>query len=491
MKYSYKILKNYIEGSLNIDELIEYLKILGLNPKIIKKENDDFIFEIETPANRPDLLSFIGLLREVMPLANFSIKKPIDEFLQETISEYIPVEIENIDDCFYYSCRIIKGINNILSPDEFKKIIENIGFRSSFYVVDISNYVMCEIGQPLHIFDLDKIEGKIIVRKGRKKEKIVTIDGKERDIEDILIIADEKKPIAIAGIMGGANTEVTHSTKNILIESAFFNPVVVRKGGKKLGLVTEASLRFEKGLNVSLAKEGMRRASFMIKKMCGGELGKISFKGIETEKKKTIYIKVENVKKILGIDVERDFVNFLFKKLNFKIEEKDGDFSVTIPEYRKDIMEEIDLIEEIAKYVKYSEIKEEIPFSNIKPSFSSTPFETYKMIKDILVNLGFQEILTLSFISESIVKKFNINAVKIENPLSGQFSFLRDSLLYNILEVIKYNIYHQNENIQAFELGKIYKKKGEKYNEEESLLIISLNAGTFFNFKGKIEKFFE
>ncbi|MCM8818269.1 MAG: phenylalanine--tRNA ligase subunit beta, partial [Candidatus Omnitrophica bacterium] len=481
---------NYILGELNFDEVIEYLNILGMNPKILQRKKDDFIFEIESPANRPDLLSFIGLLREILPFGKFSIKE-INGEIEEEIDNFIPVEIEDIKDCPYYSCRIIKGINNTKSNQEFKEIIEDIGFRSSFLVVDISNFVMCEVGQPLHIFDLDKIKGKIIVRRGRKGEKLITIDGKDRDVEDILIIADEEKPIAIAGIMGGANTEVSEETKNILIESAYFSQSIIRRGSKKLGLITEASLRFEKGLNVTMAEKGMERATIMIKKFCGGQVGRISFAGTREETKKQIYLKKEKIEKILGIKVEDEFLKDIFEKLNFGIKKENGEFLLTISEYRKDVKEDIDIIEEIAKYKKYMEIPLEIPYAVIKPSFLSSNYEIFKKIRNILVNLGFWEVITLSFISDLIAKKFLSDTIEIENPLSQSFSFLRNSLIFNVLEVVKYNLSYQNRKIEIFELGKVYKKDGEEnFEEKDSLLIVSLNVGTFFDFKGKIEKFF-
>ena len=491
MRYSYKILKNYIIGRLEKEEMLHYLGILGLNPKVIKEEKDDFVFELEAPANRPDLLSFIGLLREIMPFWNFTLKDLVKTSYKEEIIEFVPVEIENPNDCFYYSCRIIKNIKNSLSEGEFKKIIEDLGFKSSFKVVDISNFVMCEIGQPLHIFDLDKIEGKIIVRRGKKGEKIITIDGKEREVENVLLIADEKKPIAIAGIMGGANTEVTFQTKNILIESAYFNPVVIRKGSKKIGLVTESSLRFEKGLSISMAKMGMERVTEMIKEFCDGEIGIVNYKSIELkEEEKEIYLKTENIERILGIKIEDRFLERTLEKLEFKIKkEKEGLFLLKIPDYRKDINEEIDVIEEIAKYKKYSDIPEEIPTVNLCPTSVFSKYEILKKIKHLLTNLGFSEVISLSFISDKIVEKFNLDAVKIENPLSQSFSFLRNSLIFNILEVIKYNVFHQNEKFEIFEIGKIYKKEDGKFKEENSLLIASYNLSPFFDFKGKIEIF--
>ncbi|MFN4227763.1 MAG: phenylalanine--tRNA ligase subunit beta [Candidatus Ratteibacteria bacterium] len=491
MRYTYKTIMNYIDGEIKKEDFINYLNILGLNPKIIKKDEEDIIFELEIPANRPDLLSFIGIAREIIPFC----KKKLKEFKKEEIeesSDFFPIEIENENDCFYYSCRIIKNVNNKSSPEEFRKLLENINFRSSFFIVDISNFVMCEIGQPLHIFDLDKIKEKIIIRRGRKGEKIITIDGEERDVEDVLIIADKEKPIAIAGIMGGKNTEVTYNTKNILIESAYFNPIVIRKGSKKIGLVTEASLRFEKGLSVSLAKNGLERATIMIKKYCGGEVGKQNFAGKQTISENKIHVNLGNIEKTLGIKIEKEFVKNLFNRDDFSIHELDNDnLILKIPEYRKDLKEEIDIIEEVAKYKKYSEIPSEMPVTYLKPFSLTSDYEVIKKIKNVLVNLGFWETISLSFISDKVVERFNLDAIKIENPLTKSFSYLRNSLIFNLFEILKYNISHQNKKIEIFELGKIYIKEANNYRELNSIMLISSNSNNLFDFKGKVECFFE
>jgi len=264
MRYSYSLIKEYFDGEIGKKQLIEYLDILGLNPLIISETEKDIIFELETPANRGDLLSLIGIAREILPFTQNSLVFPSTEFKEE-IEEIIPVEIENLNDCPYYSCRVVRDVKTDISPPDLRDKMEKLGFRSTLNTVDISNFVMAETGQPLHIFDLDKIEGKIIVRRGRKGEKLTTIDGVEREIdENILVISDEKKVVAIAGIMGGKNTEVDGNTRNILIESAIFNPVVVRRGSKKIGLVSEASLRFEKGVSVETVKKGMERTTSLI-----------------------------------------------------------------------------------------------------------------------------------------------------------------------------------------------------------------------------------
>lgn len=492
MRYTYKTIMNYIEGEIKKEDFINYLNILGLNPKIIFEDENDIIFELETPANRPDLLSFIGIAREIIPFCKTRLKPFEIEEVKEESLDFVPIEIENENDCPYYSCRIIRNIDNKLSPEKFKILLEKLGFRSSFFVVDISNFIMCETVQPLHIFDLDKIKGKIIIRRGRKGEKIITIDGQERDVESVLIIADEEKPIAIAGIMGGMNTEITYDTKNILIESAYFNPVVIRKGSKKIGLITEASLRFEKGLGISMAKIGLERATVAIKKYCGGEVGKQNFAGKQTVFENKINLNRKNIEKILGINIEKEFVKNLFNRDDFSIEELDDEnFILKIPEYRKDLREEIDIIEEVAKYKKYAEIPSDMPVTYLKPFILNSEYELIKKIKDILVNLGFWETITLSFISEEITEKFNLDTVKIENPLTQSFACLRNSLIFNLFEVVKYNIFHQNKEIEIFEVGKIYKKEANGYKELNTIMLISLNCNNFFDFKGKIECFLE
>jgi len=308
MRYSYKILSEYINGKIETKKLIEFTDILGLNPAIIEK-NEDVIFELEIPANRGDLLCLIGIVREILPFTENKLLLSETDF-QEEINEQREVKIENKEDCLYYSCRIIRNIENIFSTSEFVKKISKLGFKSSFLPVDISNFVMAETGQPIHIFDLDTLEGEIIVRRGRKGEKITGLDGKEYEVNpEVLVIADSKKAVAIAGIIGGMNSCVTEKTKNILIESALFNPVVVRRGSKKLGIITEASARFEKGICLETTEMGMKRTTYLVKKFCSGKIGKLNYSGEKKSGEIEVKLRKEKVEKVVGArKIHRNFI---------------------------------------------------------------------------------------------------------------------------------------------------------------------------------------
>ncbi len=488
MKYSYKILSEYIDGKIEAEKLIEFFDILGLNPSIIEK-NEDVIFELEIPANRGDLLCLIGIVREILPFTNNKLLLPEIDFKEE-INEQKEIKIENKEDCPYYSCRIIRNIENIFSTSEFVKKLSKLGFKSSFLPVDISNFVMAETGQPIHIFDLDTLEGEIIVRRGKKGEKITGLDGKEYELNpEVLVIADSKKAVAIAGIIGGMNSCVTEKTKNILIESALFNPVVVRRGSKKLGIMTEASARFEKGICPETTKMGMKKTTYLIKNFCGGKIGKLNYSGEEKRSKIEVKLRKEKIRKVIGKTIEEKFIETLFKKLNFNVRKEKDIFIVKVPSYRKDIKEEIDLIEEIARYSNYSLIKEDIPNTKITPTPSDERYKKYERIKDILSNLGFSEIITLSLISEDLVKIFGFECVKIENPLSSNFAFLRPNLFVQMLDIFRTNVNHQVRQAKFFEIGKTYKRENGKLKEEMHLSLGTLNNGDFYNLKGVVEEF--
>jgi len=488
MRYSYKILSEYINGKIETKKLIEFTDILGLNPAIIEK-NEDVIFELEIPANRGDLLCLIGIVREILPFTENKLLLSETDF-QEEINEQREVKIENKEDCLYYSCRIIRNIENIFSTSEFVKKISKLGFKSSFLPVDISNFVMAETGQPIHIFDLDTLEGEIIVRRGRKGEKITGLDGKEYEVNpEVLVIADSKKAVAIAGIIGGMNSCVTEKTKNILIESALFNPVVVRRGSKKLGIITEASARFEKGICLETTEMGMKRTTYLVKKFCSGKIGKLNYSGEKKSGEIEVKLRKEKVEKVVGAIIEEKFIETLFKKLNFNIRKDKDIFIVKVPSYRKDIKEEIDLIEEIARYRNYSSIKEDIPNTTITPTHSDEKYKKYEKIKDILSNFGFSEIITLSLISEDLVKILGFECLKIENPLSSNFAFLRPNLFIQMLDIFRTNVNHQVRRANFFEIGKIYKRENGELKEEMHLSLGTLNNGDFYNLKGAMEEF--
>lgn len=492
MRYSYQLIKEYIEGDISSEEMLQYLEILGLNPSIVDKNQDDVIFDLEIPTNRGDLLSLIGVAREIIPFIDASLKIPPITF-KESTTKIVPVDIEEENECMYYSCRVIENVLIGKTESSLKNKIEKLRYRSSLNIVDISNYVMAETGQPLHIFDLDRLEGNIKVRRARKGEALVTIDGKKRELdESILVITDSKKVIAIAGIMGGQNSEVTSSTRNILIESAVFNPAIIRRGSKKIGLATEASTRFERGIPIDICKMGMTRATVLIEEMCKGNVGTLSESGWIEKSLPAIKFNMDRVKNLSGVEVEEKFVMDLLTRLNFKVKKDRGFFIVSPPSYRTDIKEDVDIVEEIIRYRQYETIPVHIPECSIKPTPSSPEVEITEKIKDICIQLGFIEVIHMGLTSKKNTEfSADVIPIEIENPISTNFKFLRTSLIPEMLETVRFNIYHSTKNFNIFEIGKIYYKENNTFKEETLLSFISVSSSDFFRFKGKIEKLFD
>lgn len=493
MRYTYKLVTEYLGVVVSPEELIRYLEILGLNPSIIDKSQDDIIFELETPANRGDLSSLIGVARELSPFVNVSVKTPPTLF-KETSDRIVPVKIEDNKDCPYYSCRVMEGISMGNNDFSLKEQMEKLEYRTGFNVIDISNYVMAETGQPLHIFDLDKIEGDVEVRRARKGESLITIDGKKQKLDDsVLVIADSRKVIAIAGIMGGQNSEVTLKTKNILIESAIFSSMVVRRGSKKIGLDTEASARFKRGVSLDACKTGIARALLLIQEICGGEIGPISEAGNGKEVPlPSVKFNMTKINKLSGSEIKETFVLDLLTRLNFKIEKKNDSFFVIPPSYRKDIKEEVDIIEEVLKYKQYESVPTNIPFASIKATPSSLEVDALEKIRDICIQLGFTETVHMGLTTKENVS-FNKDAVpvEIENPISLNLKVLRTDMMPEMLDTIKYNIYHSARSFNLFEIGKTYYKEKGLFKEEVRIAFASVNSGDFFALKGKLEKMFD
>ena len=436
---------------------------------------DDTIFDFEINSNRPDLLSIIGIAREVAVIFNKRLKIPEIEIKEseERIEKNISVKVEAEDLCPRYTGRVVKGVKIEESPLWLKWKLRLLGVRPINNIVDITNFVMMETGQPLHAFDLDLIRGKtIIVRKSKPGEIICTLDDVERQLpEGSLVIADIESPIAIGGIMGGKYSEINLDTKNVFLESAYFNAVNNRKTTIKLGLRTEASNRFEKNIDKAGQIFALERAADLISRIA---LGKISSGTIDTNPKLftpvKINLRVERVNRILGQYLEKDklktkkrIVNIL-TQLGFDIKGDYGEhIEVISPSFRGDVEREIDLIEEIARIYGYDQIKPTLFKTTIAQKGKSFRLRLIDQIREILIGCGLNEVVTYSFISPEIFDKIRIpkghklrNAVKIKDPLTKDCSLMRTSLIPSLLEVIKWNINRQAEIVKIFEVGKIY-----------------------------------
>jgi len=436
---------------------------------------DDTIFDFEIHSNRPDLMSIIGIAREVAVILDKKLKIPEIKIKEEgeKIEKDISVKIEAEDLCPRYAGRIVKGIKVEESPVWLKWKLRLLGIRPINNIVDITNFVMMETGQPLHAFDLDLIKSKtIIVRKRKPGETICTLDDVERQLpENTLVIADIEGPTAIAGIMGGKYSEINQNTKNIFLESAYFNPVNNRKSTIKFGLRTEASNRFEKGIDKEGQIFALDRAADLVNRITPG---KIISGTIDTGKKlfkpNKISLRIERLNKILGYLLDEDkyktkkkIINIL-EKLGFIIEKDQGEYiEVVPPSFRGDVEREIDLIEEIARIYGYDKIKPSLFNTTIAQEGKSFRLKLIGQIRETLIGCGLNEVITYSFISPDSFDKIRIpeesklrDTLRIKNPIIKDYSIMRTSLISSLLEVVKWNINRQAEVVKIFEVGKIY-----------------------------------
>ena len=458
--------------------------------KVIKFE--DTIFNFEIHSNRPDLMSIIGIAREVAAITDNKLKTPEIKIKEEDerIEKDITVKIEAEDLCPRYTGRVIKNITVEESPLWLKWRLRLLGARPINNIVDITNFVMMETGQPLHAFDLDLIKGKtIIVRRSRTGETICTLDDVERQLPSkSLVIADTEEPIALAGIMGGKHSEIDQNTKNVFLESAYFSSVNNRRSTAKFGLRTEASNRFEKGIDKEVQIYALERAADLINKIA---MGKISSGKIDTNEKLyqpcKIKLRIKRVNRILGqlLDkneskIKNKIINIL-DKLEFKVVEDKGEYIEVIPpSFRGDVEREIDIIEEIARIYGYDKIKPTLFNHTIAQEEKNFRFKLIDRARETLIGCGLNEVITYSFISPDIFDRIRIpeghklrNAIKIKDPMTRDHSLMRTSLISSLLEVIKWNTNRQAELVKIFEVGKIYLPYPDKPNSlpQEKLII--------------------
>ncbi len=480
---------------------------------------NDIIFEVGVTPNRPDALSHIGIAREVSALLDKRLKLPVIKVREgkKAIKSAIKIKIGDKIGCPRYSTRIVTDVTISDSPKWLKGKLEAIGIRPINNIVDVTNFVLMESGQPLHAFDYNKIRGQmIIVDTAQEGEKFTTLDGKERILKsDTLMIADGAGPIAVAGVMGGQNSEISSSTTNVLIESAYFQSKSIRKTSKYFGLSTDASQRFERGADPNGTIWAVNRAAEMIAELAGGTI----LKGIadvypKPVHKKNILLSIERANTTLGTNISIAKVIALLAKIEIKATSKGSKSSdlllCEVPTFRPDIEREIDLIEEVARLYGYNNIETK---THISLSINDTrqSFDLQNEIKNWLVGSGYNEIVSNSMADESIAKLASGNFVRIANPISKEMESLRTSLIPGTLRTIKENIFHGTKDLGIFEFGKVYfsNSGGEKENPlanfvEKSQLLISFSGNTkpgswddpprkydIFDVKGELQTLFK
>ncbi len=469
MKITYNWLKEFVEFDLSPSELCKVLTMAGLETKVIESMDGDHVIEVDLTPNRSDCHSVIGIAREVLALTGGRFKYP-DISVKESdgdINSLISVAVEDPQLCPRYTARIIRGVKVKPSPSWLEKKIIAVGIMPINNIVDVTNYMLWEMGQPLHAFDYEHIKGKkIIVRNAYKKESLATLDEKKHNLsEDSLVIADSERAVALAGVMGGGDSSVTQATRDILLESAYFNPISIRRTSRRHGIFTDSSYRFERGVDNERVVAALDRAANLIAELSEGKVVKGR---IDCYPKKISYpqidLRISRTNRILGISLNREQILNVLNRLMFTTKVIDDDkIKVNVPSFRKDIEREIDLIEEVARLHGYEKILKTIPSSKVSVSVSTKSQVFEKEIRNILISLGLTEVINYSFIDEKYFGLMNIHqddplrkTIKLRNPLSQNWSVMRTTLLPGIINTAVFNVNRGIYDVGIFEVGKVF-----------------------------------
>jgi len=481
MKVTYAWLADFVELKLPAQALAEKLTMAGLEVKSVEEKPSDAVFEIEITSNRPDWLSVQGIAREVAAITGRKLKK--SPGTQDTKTqgrqgearnrEKLAIVVEEKQDCPLYTAKIIRNVQVTASPPWLRQRLESVGVRSVNNVVDVTNFVLMELGEPLHAFDLDALtSGPVVIRRAKTGEEIVSIDGEVRKLDPaILVIADTRRPVAVAGVMGGKDTEVTEKTRHILLEAAVFNPVVVRRGRQRLGMQSEAAYRFERGVDMEGVEPASARAVELICALCGGEVAAAESTPVTPKRKTPVAFSCESIERHLGVALAPTQASEILHALGFTVKpESKGVFAVTVPSWRQDVKQEIDLVEEIARIYGY----EKIPSTLASVALTSREGQTREYgvrIKNILVGQGLCEAVTYSLSDRKSLEGFwhDPDAVlAVQNPLSQEQEVLRPVLMPSLVKTVAFNL-QQQPYVAIFEVAKTYRRTAGKIREAYAL----------------------
>ncbi len=520
-------LREFVTIPVDDHQIATDLTMAGISVEGVMDEGGDIVYDIDITPNRVDAMNHYGVARDCAAVYNAELKSPQANLPKVDGNANFAIEIADPDLCARYTSRIVRGVTIKASPDKVAKRITLLGSRPINNVADATNYALQEFGHPTHAFDLDKLEGKIIVRRAQDGEVVKTLDGIDRKLtKDDLVIADAKKAVAIAGVMGGFDTMITDATKNVLIEAAWFDPAAIRRTSRRLGMHTDASHRFERGADCGFTPAACDRVAQLILEGAGGTLegGQIDVVARRVERP-TVCLRRSEVKRILGQDIEFGEIERILRHLGFgvtagrsmttvavgkaptsgsggahaAVAEEPADFSVQVPTWRLDVDREIDLIEEVARIYGFDK------FPNTLPSFSGAVQELpderkERRLRRDLVALGYNQAISLSFISHEEAKAFaSMDIVEVANPLSEEASVMRTSLIPSMLDMLARNLNYGNADVQLFEFGNAYEKMGEKAEQHRRASMGATGNAvpgdvhekprpyTFFDMKGDIE----
>ena len=444
------------------------------------------VIEVEITPNRPDCLSLLGIAREVAALYGTRVKVP-DASLRESnpaVEKATSVAVEDLTDCPRYTARILQNVKVGPSPDWLKRRLEAAGIRAINNIVDITNYVMLECGQPLHAFDQKLLaEGRIVVRHPKPGEKILTLDGVERALEpQMLVIADAQKPMAVAGVMGGEHSGINEATATVLLESANFRPASIRATSKKLGMLSDASYRFMRGVDAELAEFGSRRAAKLMCELAGAKLlmGVVDVRAAPKQPWNVV-CRPARLEALLGLKATPEEIAQVFESLELKVLRCAPDaIEVQVPTFREDLTREADLIEEYARIHGLKKLPPVRSMATIVPGADDKPAQAAARLREVLAGLGLQQIMHYSFLAEGLLDRFDRDnapgRVKLANPLTADHTTMRDALLPQMAETIGLNFSRQVAEVAFFETGRVFRLGPDGLPTEEDHVAVGLSG---------------
>jgi phenylalanyl-tRNA synthetase beta chain len=531
MKISPQWIRDFINPPVDDRKLAEDLTITGTAIEGLYGKGENLVYEAEVTTNRVDAMNHYGIAREVSAIYDLDLKPVVPELLGKQPPSDFKIEIEDAKGCARYTARIVRNVKVGPSPEHIVHRLQLIDQRSISNVADATNYVLNELGQPTHAFDLDKLQGgKVVVRRAREGEVLKTLDGVERQLNpQDLVIADAVRAVALAGIMGGYDTMITEQTRHVLIESAWFDPATIRRTSRRLGMHTDASHRFERGSDFGLTPLACARVAELVQQTAGGS-PHAAHPAVEAEidalarrvERPRIHLRQRQVQRILGVDIPAHEIARILSRLGFKVEpgnlaadslpqpaqaipagaaaaaESDAEFLVEVPTWRLDVDREIDLIEEVGRIYGY------LKLPNTLPAFAGAVIplptaEKQATLRQRLLALGYNESVSSTFISAEEVRAYSTaQPVRLENPLSEEAACMRSSLVPGMVSQIAYNLNRGNSDVKLFEAGDIFEMAGERVEEKRSVALVATGsfggspygapaAYTFYDMKGDLE----
>lgn len=426
---------------------------------------DDTVFTLKITPNRTDCLSIKGLARETAALTGCTFRQPDIQTASVGSGKIQPVRIDAPEDCGRFLSRVIENVDAAApTPAWIKQRLERSGVRSISALVDIGNYVMLEIGQPMHVFDADKLSGSIIVRRATEGETLACLNEKTVTLSDnTLVIADEKGALSMAGLMGGEASAVSDGTRNIVLESAWFAPEIIAGKSRQYGFGSDSSFRFERGVDFELQRDAIERASELILQICGGAAGEITEAVGKLPERKTVSVRTERVAKLLGVTIDETRIESILSALGLQPQKISGGLRATSPSFRYDIEIEADLIEEIARVYGYENIPDDYTSGRLKmmalPETRRQRFDIYRQ----LAARGYQEVVSYAFVNEQWEQDFaaNSNPIRLQNPLAAQYSVMRSTLIGGLVEILQNNLNRKQNRVRVFEIARVFRKDSD------------------------------